>query len=205
MKSVADQMEAFLQTAGGDGFMLSPIYCPGAIEEFVDLVVPELQRRGLMRREYRGPHHARSPAAGGRMNEPAIVVTDTPEPHDVEVIVQGLSAFNGEHVGASDRRRLAVLVKDAAGTTVGGISGSSSLGLLFIDLVYLPKALRGGGLGSRMLAMAEEEGRRRGCRSAVLYTLSFQAPDFYKRHGWRVMGEIECDRGASRIFMTKKL
>ena len=52
--SVADQMEAFLQTAGGDGFMLSPIYCPGAIEEFVDLVVPELQRRGLVRREYRG-------------------------------------------------------------------------------------------------------------------------------------------------------
>jgi GNAT superfamily N-acetyltransferase len=98
-----------------------------------------------------------------------------------------------------------VLVKDAVGNTVGGISGSSSLGLLFIDLVYLPKALRGGGLGSRMLAMAEEEGRRRGCRSAFLYTLSFQAPDFYKRHGWRVLGEIECDRGASRIFMTKNL
>ena len=54
VKSVADQMEAFLHTAGGDGFMLSPIYCPGAIEEFVDLVVPELQRRGLMRTEYKG-------------------------------------------------------------------------------------------------------------------------------------------------------
>lgn len=54
VKSVADQMEAFLQTAGGDGFMLSPIHCPGAIEEFVDLVVPELQRRGLMRTQYRG-------------------------------------------------------------------------------------------------------------------------------------------------------
>ena len=39
---------------GGDGFMLSPIYCPGAIEEFVDLVVPELQRRGRFRREYAG-------------------------------------------------------------------------------------------------------------------------------------------------------
>ena len=61
------------------------------------------------------------------MSEPTIVVTDTPEPRDAEVIVQGLSAFNGEHVGASDR------------------------------------------------------------------------------HGWRVMGEIECDRGASRIFMTKQL
>jgi hypothetical protein len=49
-------MEAFLQTAGGDGFMLSPIYCPGAIEEFVDLVVPELQRAGLVRTNIRADH-----------------------------------------------------------------------------------------------------------------------------------------------------
>ena len=53
-ESVADQMEAFFDTAGGDGFMLSPIYCPGAIEEFVDRVVPILQHRGRFRTEYRG-------------------------------------------------------------------------------------------------------------------------------------------------------
>ena len=52
--SVADQMEAFIDAVGGDGFMLSPIYCPGAIERFVDEVVPELQRRGRMRVEYSG-------------------------------------------------------------------------------------------------------------------------------------------------------
>ena len=52
--SIADQMEAYMATAGGDGFMLSPIYCPGAIEEFVDLIVPELQKRGLFRTEYTG-------------------------------------------------------------------------------------------------------------------------------------------------------
>jgi hypothetical protein len=34
--------------------MLSPIYNPGAIEEFVDLVVPELQRRGRFRTAYTG-------------------------------------------------------------------------------------------------------------------------------------------------------
>jgi len=39
---------------GGDGFVLSPIYCPGAIEAFVDHVVPELQRRGRVRSEYAG-------------------------------------------------------------------------------------------------------------------------------------------------------
>jgi FMN-dependent oxidoreductase (nitrilotriacetate monooxygenase family) len=52
--SVADQMEAFIDAVGGDGFMLSPIYCPGAIERFVEEVVPLLQRRGRMRTEYAG-------------------------------------------------------------------------------------------------------------------------------------------------------
>ena len=45
---------AYFDHVGGDGFMLSPIYSPGAIEEFVDLVVPELQRRGRFRRDYSG-------------------------------------------------------------------------------------------------------------------------------------------------------
>jgi alkanesulfonate monooxygenase SsuD/methylene tetrahydromethanopterin reductase-like flavin-dependent oxidoreductase (luciferase family) len=51
---VADQMEDYFDKVGGDGFMLSPIYSPGAIEEFVDLVVPELQRRGRYRQDYAG-------------------------------------------------------------------------------------------------------------------------------------------------------
>ena len=51
---VADQMEAYFDAVGGDGFMLSPIYSPGAIDEFVELVVPELQRRGRFRRDYAG-------------------------------------------------------------------------------------------------------------------------------------------------------
>ena len=51
---VADQMEAFFDEVGGDGFMLTPIYSPGAIEEFVDQVVPELRRRGRYRDDYAG-------------------------------------------------------------------------------------------------------------------------------------------------------
>jgi len=47
-------MEAFIDSVGGDGFMLSPIYCPGAIERFVAEVVPQLQQRGRMRTEYVG-------------------------------------------------------------------------------------------------------------------------------------------------------
>jgi alkanesulfonate monooxygenase SsuD/methylene tetrahydromethanopterin reductase-like flavin-dependent oxidoreductase (luciferase family) len=51
---VADQLEDYFERAGGDGFMLTMAYAPGALEEFVAMVVPELQRRGRLRTDYRG-------------------------------------------------------------------------------------------------------------------------------------------------------
>ncbi|MBU2532368.1 MAG: LLM class flavin-dependent oxidoreductase [Alphaproteobacteria bacterium] len=51
---IADQMEAFVGEVGGDGFMLSMIYSPGALEEFVEHVIPILQARGLFRTAYSG-------------------------------------------------------------------------------------------------------------------------------------------------------
>ncbi len=54
VETVTDQMLAYADEAGGDGFMLSPIHNPGSIEEFVDNIVPELQRRGRFRTQYTG-------------------------------------------------------------------------------------------------------------------------------------------------------
>jgi FMN-dependent oxidoreductase (nitrilotriacetate monooxygenase family) len=51
---IADQLEHFMDAGGADGFMLAATYTPGCFEEFVDLVVPELQRRGRLRTRYTG-------------------------------------------------------------------------------------------------------------------------------------------------------
>jgi len=51
---VADQLEMMFQAQACDGFVVSPAYLPGAFEEFVKFVVPELQRRGIFRTEYTG-------------------------------------------------------------------------------------------------------------------------------------------------------
>ena len=142
-----------------------------------------------------------------RRREPRLIVTDTADARVEKVVGEGLRRYNAEQSGVDDSRSLAVVVSDPdTNEILGGITGRTSLGLLFIDLVFLPEELRGGGLGSRILKLAEDEGRRRGCRAAMLYTISFQAPRFYERHGWRVFGEIACDPpGTSRIFMTKTL
>ena len=51
---IADQMEHYMDEGGADGFMLAATYTPGCFEEFADLVVPELQRRGRFRTKYTG-------------------------------------------------------------------------------------------------------------------------------------------------------
>ena len=79
-KMIADQMEEWLVTEASDGFNVMFPYLPGGLDDFVDKVVPELQRRGLFRREYEGktlrenlglprPENQFFPAAGRKAAE----------------------------------------------------------------------------------------------------------------------------------------
>lgn len=139
--------------------------------------------------------------------EPTLELTDAPSEADKALIQTGLIAYNDAMTGIADRRPLAVLVRDpASGRVVGGLTGRSSLGLLFIDIVFLPESVRRGGIGRKMLAMAEDEGRRRGCTNVMLFTITFQAPDFYRKCGYREFGRIACNPpGTARVFFTKAL
>ena len=51
---IADDMEKWFRGYGVDGFLVQPAFLPGGLDDFVDLVIPELQSRGLFRREYEG-------------------------------------------------------------------------------------------------------------------------------------------------------
>src|SRR3546814_5374929 len=52
-KEVADQMEQWFTEHACDGFVVGATHVPGGYEDFVRFVVPELQRRGIFRKEYR--------------------------------------------------------------------------------------------------------------------------------------------------------
>ena len=90
----------------------------------------------------------------------SVFVTDQPEAEDVALISDALDGFNVEETGIDDRRQLAVLVRDPESRrVVGGLTGRTSLGLLFVDLFYLPPALRGSGvLSANSAASADRRG-----------------------------------------------
>jgi GNAT superfamily N-acetyltransferase len=139
--------------------------------------------------------------------EPKIVLTDAPDPADTAVIQEGLRAYNASQAGYDDHRPLAVFVTDpASGKVLGGLYGASYLGQLRVDRFFLPEHLRRDRLGSRLLAQAEEEGRRRGCTRVTLNTMEIQAPGFYRKQGYTAAAILDCDHpGVTRYLMTKKL
>ena len=139
--------------------------------------------------------------------EPRIVLTDAPDPAGTAVITEGLREYNTKAAGYDDYRPLAVFVSDpASGKVLGGLYGASSRGQLRIDRFFLPEGLRRHRLGSRLLAMAEEEGRRRGCVRISLSTMEIQAPGFYLKQGYEIAARLDCDPpGINRYLMTKRL
>src|SRR5262245_64454266 len=110
--------------------------------------------------------------------EPIVALTDTPTADENHAISSGLARFNEQQSGLRGGRPLAVIVRDPeTRQPVGGLTGRTSLGVLFIDLFFLPDDLRGHGLGIRLLQLAAEEAQQRGCVRAVVYTITLQAPD----------------------------
>jgi GNAT superfamily N-acetyltransferase len=134
-------------------------------------------------------------------------VTDALDDGARAVIADGLSGYNYARVGYREHRPLAVVVPDPdTGETIGGLFGRTSFGLLLVERFFLPENFRGNGLGSRVIAQAEEEARRRGCTRAALFTLTFQAPGFYLKHGYDIAARLDCDPpGATRMLKTKEL
>ena len=92
-----------------------------------------------------------------------LTLTDDPDPHLEDVLGDGLAEYNTEMSRQRDWRALAV--KGTTPTPASWTEGCSAAPrwVCFPRPVLLPKKLRGGGIGSPALRMAEQR-RRRGCR-----------------------------------------
>jgi GNAT superfamily N-acetyltransferase len=136
----------------------------------------------------------------------AISPTDQPSPDEVAFIEEKLVAYNVAKARPYDRRPLNVFLRDERGGVVGGLTGQTNWEWLYIDCFWLPDDLRGDGWGARLLEAAESEARARGCGHARLFSYSFQAPEFYERHGYKAFGVLEgYPPGEKQVWLRKDL
>ncbi len=123
-----------------------------------------------------------------------------------KTILRGLVAYNGERVGAARWHTVAVVLNDAKGRVLGGLTGWTGWGWMYIELFWLPDSLRRQGHGRKLMALAEQEARKRGCIGIYLNTASFQAPDFYPKLGFKPYAVIDdFPPGHKTYFLVKRL
>ncbi|TWA68251.1 acetyltransferase (GNAT) family protein [Azospirillum brasilense] len=128
------------------------------------------------------------------------------DPDEVKQIHRELRAFNERFTAPYDLRDLQVTVRDGDGALMAGLTGYTNWEWLYVDYLWVHDSRRGGRLGARLLAAAEAEAVKRGCRWSRLYTYDFQAPGFYRKQGYEVWAEMEgYPPGHTQIWLRKAL
>lgn len=88
-------------------------------------------------------------------------------------------------------KNISFILRDEGGEILGGITGTIFWYNLHIDFLWVDESLRGKGYGKKLLNHIEKIARENRCQLIQLDTFSFQAPVFYQKNGYEIVGVIE--------------
>ncbi len=141
------------------------------------------------------------------MTDPGSIARLSPAEQVIaERLIDEVDRFNVDRTGIRDARELLATETSDEGELLGGVYGWSWGGTCWIEALWVREDMRRTGLGSRLLQAAEEMARGRGCVQLALDTHTFQAPDFYMRHGFEIVGTLpDYPAGHDHLLMHKRL
>lgn len=117
-----------------------------------------------------------------------------------------IRAYNQSKREPSKSEPLNIYVEDEQGNLIAGMVAETFGNWLEIEYLYVQENLRGQGIGSNILNRAEKEARERKCKYSFVNTYQFQAPNFYKKHGYEeVFALKEYPYTGERYYYTKEL
>ena len=133
-------------------------------------------------------------------------ITDEIKKQDEETIFQGLLEYNLARIEDKNPKDLGVYLQDEKGEMLAGLIGDTHGNWLTVKFLWVSEKLRGQSIGSKILGKAEEIAKERGCKYAFLDTFSFQAPEFYKKYGYKEKFALEeYPVKGKRYYFTKTL
>ena len=134
-----------------------------------------------------------------------IEITSSITDSDREELFRGLRRYNNQFINTEGWGQIGVYSRNESGVMIGGLIASRKGLWLCIDYLWVSEDVRGSGLGKQLLAAAEQEGKRTGCRHALVDTLSFQALPFYEKQGYQLQMSLPDfpDAGMQRHYLAK--
>ena len=129
-----------------------------------------------------------------------------PSEEEINFVNDALRQFNDQKVGPDNHVLLNIIEYDENKNVIAGILGGTYWGWCHIDILWVDEKFRGQGLGSKLLEAAESEAKKRGCHSVHVDTMSWQAPAFYKKHGYKIISELDdIPAGNKKYHLIKNL
>jgi GNAT superfamily N-acetyltransferase len=117
-----------------------------------------------------------------------------------------LRKFNEERAGPLNWKPLVLSIRNSNDELIAGLSGGFFWNTLFVDILWVDEAHRGKACGSSLLRYAEREASERGYDLVYLSSFGFQAPDFYLRQGYSLVGNLNgLPRGSKRQWFAKRV
>ena len=132
-------------------------------------------------------------------------IEQNPSWEDRELVDNGLGAYNAAFLRDNSYDYFGIFLRADAGPIRAGLIGHGYAGWLFVNLLWVHGDLRRSGIGRGLLAEAERRGLSFGCHSVWLDTFSFQAPEFYRKLGYREFARLDYPPDHQRIFFKKPL
>lgn len=133
-------------------------------------------------------------------------ITDEINEQDKDTIFQGLLEYNLARIEDKNPKDLGIYLQNEAGEKVAGLIGDTHGNWLSVKYLWVSEELRGQNIGSEILKQAEKTAIERGCKYVFLDTFSFQAPEFYKKYGYKEAFVIEnYPVTGKRYYFTKNL
>ena len=143
------------------------------------------------------------------MTQPHITIAPDAGDTVVEEIERNLHEALRRNTPPTDYAPFTLVARDGAGRLIGGLVGGTAYGWLIVKILWVAEALRGQGIGARLMAEAEQAAQTRGCHGAWLDTSSRRAEAFYRRLGYAPFGALDNQPGDHapshrRAFMCKR-
>jgi GNAT superfamily N-acetyltransferase len=133
-------------------------------------------------------------------------VNESPDDADVHFLDDRINQYNFETTGITDGRIISFFVRDESGDIIAGLYGWTWGGTCAVRYLWVRADHRKRGCGTALMEAAEREAHVRGCTQIVLSTHSFQAPRFYERLGFEIIGtNFDYPRGHQKHYLRRKL
>ena len=113
-----------------------------------------------------------------------IVCEENPTPEDIQVLNDGIMSFAKQQRDHKPFRPFGFFIRNDLNTVLGGCNGVILYGCLHIDSLWVSETIRGMGYGKKLISNVEEVAIKNACPFMTVFTMDWEALDFYKKLGF---------------------